>query len=389
MYEEWEALDHNSRVEAWTEQLRELQEEITRLQARQVKLINHLDHFQVDTAQGARTMGEWVASSLDISHQTSNRLWQVARAADARIEQSMAEGRWGLDRAAALVKLRQAGTSDRQFEEAAEDYSLGQLYALVDRLRRISPQEEQDVFEQRYLVIQPSLDDSAYKVWGLLPGVDGRVIDKALTQRESELPVLDGEGQGQRRADALAAICMDSLTGTGGDEEAPRAVTVAEVFVDASLASESGAEAGVTLSTGPRVGPNTLAEILCGGRIRVVVTDGLRPIAYSELGEAIPPVVRSYVMHRDHGQCAIDGCRSRYRLQPHHIRERHHGGSHDPENLVTLCWYHHHVAIHQLGFRIDPDSPVHRRRLIAPNHRGPPAIRERLVILPTSAPVGT
>ena len=71
-------------------------------------------------------------------------------------------------------------------------------------------------FEHRYLVIQPSLDDAAYKLWGLLPGVDGQVVAAALHKRETELPVLPGEGngQGQRRADALTAICLDTLTGT-------------------------------------------------------------------------------------------------------------------------------------------------------------------------------
>jgi hypothetical protein len=29
-----------------------------------------------------------------------------------------------------------------------------------------------------------------------------------------------------------------------------------------------------------------------------------------------------------------------------------------------VCWYHHHIAIHMLGMTIDPNSPVHRRRLI-------------------------
>ncbi len=69
-------------------------------------------------------------------------------------------------------------------------------------------------FEHRYLVIQPSLDDAAYKLWGLLPGVDGRVVEAALHQRETDFPVLPGEGngQGQRRADALTAICLDTLT---------------------------------------------------------------------------------------------------------------------------------------------------------------------------------
>ncbi|HEY5728198.1 MAG TPA: HNH endonuclease [Acidimicrobiia bacterium] len=76
------------------------------------------------------------------------------------------------------------------------------------------------------------------------------------------------------------------------------------------------------------------------------------------------------------GQCSIAGCHSRYRIQPHHIRERHQGGSHDPDNLVSLCWYHHHVAIHQLGYTIDPGSPTHRRKLLSPRQPTGPPLRD-------------
>jgi len=365
--EEWgNSRSVNQQIDAWQEEIRTVETQIGRLRARQVELIRHLDRYQIDTADGARTMGDWASAHLDLSHQTASRLSQLARAADPAIEQAMAEGKWGLDRAAALVKLRTAGITQELFTEAAEKYSLGRLYGLLDRLRAISPADESDSFEYRYLVIQPNLDESVFKVWGQLPGVDGRIIEKALTARETELPVLPDQrqGQGQRRADALTSICMDSLTGTSESGEPGRAVTVAEIFIDAHLAAPSYGEQGATVSTGPRVGPNTLSEILCTGRIRVIVTDGLRPIAYSDLGEAIPPQIRSYVLWRDQGQCSIEGCRSRYRLQPHHIKQRHHGGNHNPENLITLCWYHHHVAIHQMGMTINPATPTHRRRLI-------------------------
>ena len=128
------------------------------------------------------------------------------------------------------------------------------------------------------------------------------------------------------------------------------------------------------MSSRPRVGPNTLEEILCGGKIRMIVTDGLHPVAYSDLGEAIPPAIRSYVLWRDQGQCSIEGCHSRYRLQPHHLQQRAHGGNHHPENLISLCWYHHHIAIHQMGLRIDPHSPTHRRRLLTRRITGPPRL---------------
>lgn len=229
------------------------------------------------------------------------------------------------------------------------------------------------MFASRYLVIQPNLDETSYQLWGRLPGTEGRIVEQALSARETELPVLpQGGSQGQRKADALTTICMDSLTGSSGEAEPGKAVTVAEVFIDGSTAADSFGEAGASLASGPRVGPNTLSEILCEGKIRVIITDGLHPVAYSDRGEAIPPSIRSFVLWRDQGQCSIEGCPSRYRLQPHHLTQRAHRGSHHPDNLITLCWYHHHIAIHQMGYRIDPNSPTHRRRLLPQHNTGPP-----------------
>jgi hypothetical protein len=325
-----------------------------------------------------------------VSRQTATRLTQLAHTSDPEIEAAMAEGRWGLDRAAVLTKLRGAGIDSDLFRVVAEEYSLGRLYELIDRLRTVSPANESEVFDSRYLVIQPNLDESVYRLWGQLPGVDGRIVEKALSARETELPVLpEGGSQGQRRADALTTICLDSLTGSSGEGEPGRAVTVAEVFIDGPQAAETYGETGAGIATGPRVGPNTLSEILCEGKIRVIVTDGLHPVAYSDLGEAIPPAIRSFVLYRDQGQCSIEGCPSRYRLQPHHLRQREDGGNHHPDNLITLCWYHHHVAIHQHGFRIDPDSPIHRRRLIPKHNTGPPPrIVDRLTDQARSSPPG-
>ncbi len=180
----------DDQIESWQTELLVVEAEITRLRARQVQLIRRLDRFQVDTADGARTMGDWTAAQLDVSRQTADRLTQLAHTPDPEIEEAMAEGRWGLDRAAALTKLRHTDISPDLFAEAAESYSLGRLYGLLDRLREVTPTDEEDVFESRYLVIQPSLDESVFKLWGQLPGIDGRIVQKALTQRETELPAL-------------------------------------------------------------------------------------------------------------------------------------------------------------------------------------------------------
>jgi hypothetical protein len=355
----------NTKVDGLEVQLQAKEVEIRRLRAEQAEILTELDRLQVDMADGDRGMEDWTASHLDVSPQTAHRLMTVAHATDPWFRQQLTAGRWGLDRVSMLIKLAATGASPDLISEAADEYSLGRLWGLIDQRRRVDPLVEQASFESRYLVIQPSLDQSMFRLWGQLHGVDGETLDKALRQKAGIFPNLSGQTQGQLLADARSAVCADSLTGSSEPGQEGRTVTVAEVFVDAALAATTFGEAGVTTSSGLRVGPATLSEILCEGRVRVTYTDGDKgPIAVTHLTESIPPAIRAWVLHRDQGQCSIEGCRSRYRLQIHHIRERHDGGDHDPSNLITLCWYHHHIAIHELGMTIDPNSPVHRRRLI-------------------------
>jgi len=101
---------------------------------------------------------------------------------------------------------------------------------------------------------------------------------------------------------------------------------------------------------------------------QVVLIKGLDngvPVVTSQSSRAIPLAIRYAVAHRD-GGCTVDGCSSRYRLEPHHIRPRSHGGDHSIDNLTTLCWYHHHFAIHRDGYVLDEDSPPGRRTLKRP-----------------------
>ena len=49
----------NEQIGAWEQELATWEQQIGRIRARQVELIRHLDRYQIDTADGARTMGDW------------------------------------------------------------------------------------------------------------------------------------------------------------------------------------------------------------------------------------------------------------------------------------------------------------------------------------------
>jgi hypothetical protein len=176
-------------------------------------------------------------------------------------------------------------------------------------------------------------------------------------------------------------MAQDSHDGGTSEGSASGHVTV---FVDAR--EDNPIERAAEIEYGPRVGPDVLEQMLCRGRVQVVgLNEQGIPVVTSPAARAIPPAIRHAVSHRD-GVCVIDGCGSRYRLQPHHVIRFADGGTHCrrsdgprygvakqlPRNAEGVP--HHHVAVHGDGYRIDPESPRLRRKLLrgSPPGRSPP-----------------
>jgi len=347
------------------QELAQLESLISRVRARQVQLIHALDSAQVATSDGCRTMAEWVSARLDMSPGLARQLAALSQRVDPQAREALERGEASFDRAVAVTGLAAVGVEDA-FERSL-GFDLSGVNRWAARHRRIVPMDEQAAFAGRYLVLQPNLDESSWKLWGQLPGIDGQLVDQALNRKADQIPTDIPATRSQRRADALTGVCAEALGARTGSEEAGFQITV---IVDAAEAAGSKGEAGVELLAGPRLGASGLAEALCSGDLAAFTNHESQLYRIGVGGNTIPPAVRRYVLARDRA-CVIDGCRSRYRLQVHHIRERANGGSHHPDNLATVCWYHHHVAIHGQQLRIDQNSPPQRRRLVS-TERSPP-----------------
>lgn len=331
----------------------------------QAVLLSELDARKVPQGDGARSINEWAKGRLDVSDDTTSDLVRLAR----NLHHDPGEG--SVDRRVATVKLAEAGASEQELERSG-GFDIAGVRRFAAQLRRFTRTDHEEAFKSRYLCLQPSLDEGTWRIHGQLVGADGKIVEDALTERGDSLPP-DPDGMfgsiSARKADALVSICQDA-----GDVDSDNSSSGgATIFVDANQAAPTNGEAGVTIESGPRVGVDAIEEILCDGTLEVIVRaeDGT-PMKYGRKTRVVPPKLRKAVMHRDGHACTIDGCSSSYRLQVHHIIPYLEWGRTDPENLTTVCWYHHHVAIHGAGMRFDPESPPQRRRLLRSNHPRPP-----------------
>ena len=348
---------------------------IAKERADQMALLRELDRRQTPMRDGYRSLKEWATGRLDIAPETASALVSTAHRLGAlpEVSNAVASGVIGFDRAAAVSRF--AGRDDAcDILDQTAGYDIAGIRRLASRRRRMSRLDEEVAFDSRYLVAEPNLDESAWRFNAQLPGATGRIVIDALDAKADSFPndPEDRSSRAARNADALWAIAIDSLEG-GDGATIDTGTPLLTVFIDASEASRSNGETGVTVEAGPQVGPHTIEAILCDGIIEVTAQAGDgTPLAVGRRSRIIPPRLRRFVLHRDGAACTVAGCVSRYRLQIHHIQPWAEGGRTDPENLTTLCWFHHHIVIHGQGFAIDPSSPPRKRRLLQPRIHAPP-----------------
>ena len=329
------------------------------LAAVDLAILEELDARQVATADGCRSLSEWTASRLDVSPETAKGLVRTMRRTIDRsdLRDGLVSG-VSFDRVEALSRI----PDDLGGLEHLDIAGVRREAALR---ARISAETEARNAADQYLVLQPSLDESWWRLWGGLDGYSGAIVDKALTEAADQLPPLPDGTRGDsswRKATALTALCIS-------DNPPPAQITV---FIDTQHAVGTDGEAGVVLEAGPRIGRDTLQAILCDAVTEITVTTENRiPMAYGRHTRTIPPALRRAIIHRDHNRCAADGCQSRNRLQVHHITPWSQNGPTDPDNLITLCWYHHHIVIHQQHYTLYR-HPEHGRIRFRRPERAPP-----------------
>lgn len=318
-------------------QLRFDEEVINRLRSRQIEVLEELDRRQVASGDACRSLSEWVAWKLDTGSDTARGLVRTMRRTAQRpdLRDELAGGT-SFDRIEALSRI-----PDNLGLWTGMD--VGQVRREAAR-RAGSTGDDFKTGDDRFLVIQPSIDEAWWKLWGGLDGPSGALLDKVLSEAADNFPEMPDGSQPDRawsKATALVELCVS-------DTPTPAQVTV---FVDASLAAGSDGETGVVLEAGPAVARQALEAILCDSVQEVTArTEDGRYMEYGRRRRTVTPALHRALMDRYLGACAANGCESRNRLQAHHVIPWSRGGPTDQENLVLLCWFHHQTVVHERGF---------------------------------------
>ena len=202
-----------------------------------------------------------------------------------------------------MFRLAAAG-ADGGVVDDSRRLDLAGVNRLASRQRRVTRGDERAVFVDRFVSIQPTLDDVSWHLTGQLPAVDGKIIEQALHARSDEIRALPGGEtctRAQRQADSLVAMAHDSLNRNNDTGEASPSGSSVSVFVDLDLANGTGGEHGATVGYGPRVGPAAPEELLCTGTVQIIGLDSSRPAVTSNASRVIPTAVRRFVAHGDGG----------------------------------------------------------------------------------------
>lgn len=338
------ALEVEVETEKTNEQLDDelcaLAAQIAAATCRFILLISELDRRRAWAQWGARSMAHWLSYRCGLSLSTGREHVRVGRAIEdlPEIRDAFAKGEISYSKVRAIVRIAEPETEATMLE-LARFATASQLEHIVSSMVTATRGAATSQLEQRRVRIRREAD-GAVTLIARLTADQYAVVDAAISRAVGDIPSDEAADDpvAARRADALEHIAQAYVG--DADVDAPRADMVVHAELD-DLCDEDKGE--------------VLRSLACDARITLSVEDHGRPVAVGPPQESIPAKTRRLVAQRDKNCCRFPGCTNRRYLHIHHIVHRVRHGTHDRDNLLTLCTFHHRL-VHVGGWRVHGDA---------------------------------
>jgi hypothetical protein len=212
---------------------------------------------------------------------------------------------------------------------------------------------------------EPALWDSTTTTGVATVPADGiDVFGTTIAATEAPPDPIDVRALGQRNVEALQRILVTATGPDGGlasvAGQRPQVnVTVSIDTLAADPRSGEAVDCGWLERFGVPSQPltvDTAQRLACDATLRPLVVDADgQLVVFGSASRVIPPSMRALVVRRDR-HCRFAGCRARID-EVHHVVFYSRGGPTRSDNLLGLCWHHHHL-VHEGGWSVVGDANV-------------------------------
>ena len=259
------------------------------------------------------------------------------------LKEAFASGTLSYSKARAVSRIATPAT-ERPLVDCAHAATASQLERLARSREFVSRRDAEEVAERRDVGVYDDQDGSVV-FHGRLTAAEGEVLRAALTAHRQALRSAEQCSAEHKcrpsLADAFVAMAQTALAA------GPTPLTGADRTQVILHVEETGA---TWLGSGAAVSGDTAKRLACDATVRAMLEGDGEPL---KLGRATrtPNRAQRRALSRRDGGCRFPGCVEHRFVEAHHIIHWFDGGPTDLENLVLLCWRHHHL-VHEGGWTL-------------------------------------
>ena len=335
--------------------------------------------WQDDGASGPEP---WLVGQLGLARPTSNEWHRVASELQElpELHAAYSRGELSWDQVRAATRFV-TPDDDTHYATTLPGYSAAQIQRMARQRRPISSADAREAHANRGFSWRRDHRRGGFVYSGFVSFEQGEAINQAIASIAESWGADPATGTwapiATRRADSLHDLATRHLGSTSAPDRAC-------VVIHADAAVVDGEEPGNGFIGDLAVSRDGVLRGLCDCRVEVALhgPDGAT-VGVARASQNIPWWLRRQVHHRD-GTCRFPGCERSIR-QVHHVHHWSRGGPTNLDNLVGLCWAHHHL-VHEGGWTVEGNpnrvltfvKPGGRRRLKSAPTAIDPTVRAKL-----------
>ena len=321
-----------------------------------LSLIAVADREQDWEIDGASGMASWLVAGMRCSATTARELVRAASqlAELPELHAALSDGRLSWEQARPAATFATPNT-DPVLAAHLPGCTVAQIEVLARQHRPRRNEEEREAARVRRIRWRPDADLGGYRYSGFLPTERAERLNQILT-RMAETAGPDAETGIWDPFEVRCADALQELAEVRAAIDPDPDSCLVVVHSDADIVD--GTRPGNGFIGDVPIAAESVRRLLCDCKIEHSIDrpDGTT-VGIGRADRNVPRWLRRKVANRD-GCCRFPGCERQIRHR-HHVRHWTRGGPTDADNLIGLCWFHHHL-VHEGGWTIDgtPDNAV-------------------------------